>query len=53
MTSRETLEKRIAKMARSAARLVIELRRAGDAAGAARLEELAMDVADHMRKENR
>ena len=45
-----TLERRIARVSRRCARLVLELRKEGDNAGAARLEAMAIETVEQMRR---
>lgn len=44
-------EKRIARFSRRIARLVLAVRRDGDRAAAARLEAVASEIAEQMRRE--
>lgn len=44
-----TVERRIARVARQCARLVLELERQGELAGAARLRQAAKEVVENMR----
>lgn len=43
-------ERRIARVARQAARIVLELRREGDREGAARFEAAAIETCERMRR---
>lgn len=47
---RETTEQRIERVARQCARIVIELRREGQAEGAARFEAVAIEAVDLIRR---
>ena len=47
---RASLERRIVRVSRQCARVVLELRKEGDNAGAARLEALAIETVEQMRR---
>lgn len=49
MANTTSTEKRIAKMARTAAKAICALRRAGDLVGARKLEGAALEAAELMR----
>lgn len=46
-------ERRIARLSRRCARIVLELRREGDVDGAARFERMAIELVDDMRRSQR
>ena len=50
---RASVERRIARVSRQCARVVLELRKEGDRAGAARLEAAAIETVEQMRRGQR
>lgn len=50
MAATRCVERRIARMSRRAARIVLELRREGDADGARRFEAAAIEAVEKMRR---